>query len=263
MSSEALVEEFEVGFHPENERQITHLSQVLEAIYPSELQKISETCIQLEVEPEDYDEADGDERIKVTLEVQYPPQYPDILPELSIEPIDGESEISDSEILELLEDLRSVGEENLGIAMTFTLVSRLREQLSALVKKRYERRRREDMEKERLAIEAEEARTRGTPVTVESFRAWKVKFDREMVELQKLREEERLKGLSPKERDEYKRVGGRASGRQLFERNKNLEDDNLMEEGTVSVDVSQYDRSAAHHEEEDDEEDALAFSDSD
>lgn len=52
------------------------------------------------------------------------------------------------------------------------------------------------------------------------------------------------------------------TGRQLFERNKNLvhEDDNLMEEGTVSVDFSQYDRTQVV---EEDNEDRVHFSDSD
>jgi hypothetical protein len=45
------------------------------------------------------------------------------------------------------------GEENMGMAMTFTLVSHLREQLSSLVVARVEARNREEHEKERLAIE--------------------------------------------------------------------------------------------------------------
>lgn len=53
-------------------------------------------------------------------------------------------------------------------------------------------------------------------------------------------------------------------GRQLFERNKNLEDESLMEEGTVSVDISQYERVRGTNDEEDDEEDeGVTFSDSD
>jgi hypothetical protein len=54
----------------------------------------------------------------------------------------------------------------------------------------------------------------------------------------------------------------RFQGRQLFERDKNLaaSDASLLEDGTVSVDISQYDRIAT---EEDDEEDRLEFSDSD
>jgi len=52
-------------------------------------------------------------------------------------------------------------------------------------------------------------------------------------------------------------------GRQLFERDRNLatSDDTLVEEGTVSIDVSQYDRSA--NEEAEPEEERLEFSDSD
>lgn len=54
----------------------------------------------------------------------------------------------------------------------------------------------------------------------------------------------------------------RFPGRQLFERDKNLaaSDASLLEDGTVSVDVSQYERTASA---EDDEEDRLEFSDSD
>jgi hypothetical protein len=52
------------------------------------------------------------------------------------------------------------------------------------------------------------------------------------------------------------------SGRQLFERDRNLatSDSTLVEEGTVSVDVTQYDRTEAPREEE---EERLEFSDSD
>jgi hypothetical protein len=47
---------------------------------------------------------------------------------------------------------------------------------------------------------------------VESFRVWKVKFDQEMA-LKKARDnEEKMKGLSPKEREEFKRLATRATG---------------------------------------------------
>jgi len=49
-------------------------------------------------------------------------------------------------------------------------------------------------------------------------------------------------------------------GRQLFERNKILEDENLLEEGAVSVDISQYDRIRI---DDDQVEEAVTFSDSD
>jgi len=54
----------------------------------------------------------------------------------------------------------------------------------------------------------------------------------------------------------------RFAGRQLFERDENLaaSDASLLEDGIVSVDISQYERIAPV---EDDEEDRLEFSDSD
>lgn len=52
-------------------------------------------------------------------------------------------------------------------------------------------------------------------------------------------------------------------GRQLFERNRNLAtaEDSLVEEGTESVDISQYERQ--QRDEEDEGESHLEFSDSD
>lgn len=46
------------------------------------------------------------------------------------------------------------GEENVGMVMTFTLVSHLREQLSILLRERIERAKKEEQEKERLELEA-------------------------------------------------------------------------------------------------------------
>ncbi|KAJ7582737.1 hypothetical protein C8J56DRAFT_1005668 [Mycena floridula] len=250
--SDALLEEFEV----------------LESIYPTELSKLSEKDLQIVVEPEDVDH--GADILKAILTLHYTDGYPDVLPELSLESTDEGLELEDSERQELLNELRTVvsnrlalqGEENLGLAMTFTLVSHLRDRLSALVHRRAEKRLREEMEQERLALAEEEARTRGTTVTLESFRAWKLKFDQEQAVKRAKEDEEKLKALSTKEREEWRRIASRLSGRQLFERNKNLEDESLLEEGTVSVDVSQYERLRDEGDELDEDE-RVTFSDSD
>ncbi|KAH0830547.1 RWD-domain-containing protein [Lanmaoa asiatica] len=251
--------------------------EVLEAIYPSELSIISDRQIEIDVEPDVI--VDGAEPFKLKLTVNYTDDYPDALPELRLEAVDGE--INESESKALLKGLSYVGEENKGMAMTFTLVSHLREILSGLVENRVEARIAEERERERLAIEvrshldsgprmlmdlscqAEEARTRGTPVTIVSFRAWKANFDKEMSQRKIRDEEDKLRALTPKEREEVRKIGTRLTGRQLFERNRNLEheDDSLMEEGTVSVDFSQYDRTQVVQ--EDNEEDHVHFSDSD
>lgn len=116
-------------------------------------------------------------------------------------------------------------------------------------------------------------------MTPESFAAWKARFEKEMATKKAREEEEKMKGMTPKEREEYKKVATRLTGqrftlnyhmacmsmimlgRQLFESGKNLDiaDDNLMEEGTVSVDASQYERGPT---EEEEEENAVTFSDS-
>lgn len=164
-----------------------------------------------------------------------------------------EGEIDESEKEALLQGMATIGEENIGMAMTFTLVSYLREQLSAVAEGKISLRIAEEREKERLALEAEEARTRGTPITVESFKEWKMKFDQDVAMKKAKDEEEKLRAMTPREREEYRKIGTRLTGRQLFERNRNLahEDDSLMEEGTVSVDISQYDRTKVEEEEED------------
>ncbi|KAF8894593.1 RWD-domain-containing protein [Infundibulicybe gibba] len=240
MPPDILVEEFEV----------------LESIYPDELTKLSETDIEIDAEPDD--PIDGGESFKITLAVSYTDGYPDTLPDMSLRPVDGE--LDEDEVDDLLAQLRDVGKENLGMAMTFTLVSHLRERLSELVRRRAEKRKNEEAEKERLVLEAEEARTRGTPVTVESFKTWKANFDRERALAKAREEEEKIKNLSAKEKEEWKRAGTRLSGRQLFERHKNLEDDNLIEEGVTSVDASQYERTRIEEEQEDE---GVTFSDSD
>ncbi|PIL23901.1 hypothetical protein GSI_13652 [Ganoderma sinense ZZ0214-1] len=196
MSAEVLTEEFEV----------------LESIYPTEITKLSEREIQIDVEPDD--PVEGIEELSLAFKVEYPDEYPEALPIFSLEVQQGE--LDDEEVDQLLVELGKVGEKNLGMAMTFTLVTHLRERLSALQREREERIRKDEMEKERRAIEAEEAKTRGTPVTVESFKAWKVKFDKEMAAKRMKEDEEKLKGLAAKEREEYKKLHTRLTGAYLY-----------------------------------------------
>ncbi|KIM49141.1 hypothetical protein M413DRAFT_15314 [Hebeloma cylindrosporum] len=229
--------------------------KVLESIYPTELRRLSPHDIEIEARADDV--PDGADDVQITFCVHYNDAYPDELPELSLKHED--SNIDEKDIESLLAELRKVGEENLGMAMTFTLVSHLREQLSQLVRSKIEEHNQRESEKERLALEEEEKRTRGTPVTLKSFKAWKVGFDQEMAVKRAQEEEERLRLLTPKEREEWKRSMMRLSGRQLFERNKIVEDENMVEEGTISVDFSQYERTNK----EDEHQEVLTFSDSD
>jgi hypothetical protein len=134
--------------------------------------------------------------------------------------------------------------------------------------------------------QAEQARIRGTPVTPQAFLKWRNEFNVRQAKLKRAQDEERLKGLTPKEKEEYKKVATRLTGekwlkreymhapltqvlhllpgRQLFEQNRHLatSDTTLVEEGAVSVDLSQYDRSEAR-EEDTKEDEGIHFSDSD
>jgi hypothetical protein len=120
------------------------------------------------------------------------------------------------------------------MAMTFTLVSLLREELSQLIRVKAKKREKEETERERRLLEVpcahqfswifqlmyiyqeEDARTRGTPVTVESFAAWKAKFDKEVAARRAQDEEEKLRAMTSKEREEYKRLTSRLSGKAKF-----------------------------------------------
>jgi hypothetical protein len=42
--------------------------------------------------------------VKLTLRVHYPEGYPDVLPDLTIEPVDGE--FSEDELVSLIEDMK-------------------------------------------------------------------------------------------------------------------------------------------------------------
>ena len=101
------------------------------------------------------------------MKVHYTDDYPRTIPELSLEPI--ETYFTNGEIDELIFELQNVvclnvvfillvadllkGRENVGMAMTFTLVSHLREHLSRLLRTRMETRKKEEQEKERLELQ--------------------------------------------------------------------------------------------------------------
>lgn len=63
---------------------------------------------------------------------------------------------------------------------------------------------------------AEAARTRGTPVTIESFNAWKAKFDKEMSIKRAREDDEKLRGLTAKEREEFKKIAFRFTGSRVL-----------------------------------------------
>merc|ERR1712110_948394 len=190
------------------------------------------------------DEDDRDTRQKVVFGVgclpnfglsitfKHPPNYPDepILYWLEHEEniVDEEEEDPEAHITKekvpdpfWFEDfhktIKSTCEDNLGCIMAFTVCSELQEQLTELCEQLHNER------QERIAQlrqEAEDAHTKklvGTPVTLETFTEWKIKFQAEM------------RALMSVEQTKFElEMQGRPTGKNIF-LNKlgKLEDDGL------------------------------------
>lgn len=166
------------------------------------------------------DDGDDSEQPTMLLQVKYPEAYPDEAPVLDIiAPPNAASHPyfsvgSDREVL--LEGLKDTIEENMGMAMIFTVVSTLKDNAEQLVAERQGAARHEHEQKLLAAEREENKKFHGTPVTPETFKSWRADFRKEM-------EEARIKDEETEEAAEKKRNRGKdtvvpLTGRQLWER---------------------------------------------
>lgn len=171
--------------------------------------------ILLDLPPDDVDHAEPPTMI---LHVQYPEAYPDEAPQLDLSPPQNAgvhphfSVASDKDAL--LEGLQETIQENLGMAMVFTLVTTLKENAEQLI---LDRRAAAERVREEVVLAAEREENKkfhGTPVTPESFTKWREDFLREMEEERIRAEEERAAELKKARAKEEKRL----TGKQLWER---------------------------------------------
>jgi len=155
----------------------------------------------------------------VLLTVLYPESYPDTAPGLDISlppnalPIPHLSLATDR--LNLLTSLDSIIEENLGMAMIFTLVSALKETIEQLILERQDALQAVKDQEARKAEEVENAKFHGEAVTRQSFLKWREKFRVEMEEVRVVEEKEREVETGKKRavKDEK-----RLTGKELWER---------------------------------------------
>ena len=173
--------------------------EVLESIFPDEITDISETewriAMTLEL-PEDASPAsdeDEESRPILLIRVSLPEQYPESAPDLDLSLPPSAPRLSHidlaSDKVTLLEGLGPTIEENLGMAMIFTLVSALKESAENLISDRLQKGVRE-REQEMLKAEEEENRKfEGEKVTAERFLQWRDSFKKEMQEAEDRRRE--------------------------------------------------------------------------
>ncbi|CAI7665463.1 unnamed protein product [Penicillium pancosmium] len=198
----------------------TEEREVLDSIFPEEITDISDISYRVSISLEaPWSEDEELEQPVICLEVSYPEEYPDVAPDLSISSPPNAQKHPQLDIQEdrerLLESLQPTIEENMGMAMVFTLVSALKENAEDLMT---ERANAVQAEKDKVAAKAEEEENKkfqGTPVNRETFLEWHAKFLKEI-------EEEELRQKEEKEAEDKKKKSSKEekklTGRELWER---------------------------------------------
>ncbi|OTA82370.1 hypothetical protein M434DRAFT_37170 [Hypoxylon sp. CO27-5] len=197
--------------------------EVLDSIFPDEITDISDTeyRILIKLDLPDDDHHGGNEAPEpptLILSVRYPENYPDEAPILDISspqnatPHPHFSVSADKE--QLLKGLEDTIQENLGMAMIFTLVTTLKEEAEQLIADRKAAAAKVHEEAILAAEREENKKFHGTPVTPETFMKWREGFLKEMEEKQRKEEEEKLAELKKAKVKEPVKL----TGRQLWER---------------------------------------------
>ena len=191
---------------------------------------------------------DGDESDPpiILLQVKYPENYPEEPPLLDLLPIPNApihplfSVASDRE--RLLDGLKDTIEENMGMAMIFTLVSTLKDNAEQLIGERKATKRHEHEQKLLAAEREENKKFHGTPVTPETFKSWRDGFRQEMDALKAKQEEE--DEAADKKRTRGKDTVVQLTGKQLWERGlagkieeDDFDGDDVPVEGVVDLKV--------------------------
>jgi len=197
--------------------------EALNSIYPEEFTLIESDpcCFQVSIACDPEKSEDEDCRVCATLQFTYVDTYPDDAPVIDVPSYEG---MDDSDVENLREFLEQEAQENLGMAMVFTIVSAAQEKLNEFMNKLKNNKENEKLRKEKEAEEAERVKFTGTPVTLETFVAWRNAFEQEMAKTKVIKDET---------------FKGKLTGRQLFEQDASMENsDAAFLESEVKVDES-------------------------
>ncbi|KAG2419434.1 hypothetical protein HFD88_004230 [Aspergillus terreus] len=197
--------------------------EVLDSIFPEEITDISDTSyrISITLDPPENDVEETEQPVLI-LQVTYPADYPDVAPDLDLSAPPNAPKHPRLDVQEdrerLLEALQPTIEENMGMAMVFTLVSTLKESAELLMAERVNA---VHALKEMEAAKAEEEENRkfqGTAVTRETFLEWLEKFKQEMEDEERRQreekeaEEKKARGKGPAKEEK------KLTGKELWER---------------------------------------------
>lgn len=200
--------------------------EAIESIYPDSFTVLSEDPVSFTITVTS-EAGENDETVEVTLKFTYVEKYPDEPP---LWEIHSQENLEDSDAQDVLQLLQQQAEENLGMVMIFTLVTAVQEKLNEIVDQIKSRQEEEKRRKEKELEEAEKKAFQGTVVTIENFLSWKANFEQDMSELKKrkLKEEEQA-------------GKNKLTGKQLFERDHNLDtsDIQFLEEAGNNVEVDE------------------------
>ncbi|KAF1911870.1 RWD domain-containing protein [Ampelomyces quisqualis] len=218
--------------------------EVLESIFPEEItcmsQHVSDTEFRILIKLDDgrhEDDETEEEQPSIILNVQYPPNYPDEAPRLDVTQPPNAPRHQYLDIQEdksrLLSSLTETIEENMGMAMIFTLVTVLKDSAELLITERQNAKQAlADIEAAKLE-EEENKKFQGEAVTRESFLAWRERFMKEM-------EDEEKKAMEDKELEDkkarVKKEEKKMTGKELWERGLvGKADDDEEEEDAVDI----------------------------
>jgi len=175
----------------------------------------------------------------IVLRVKYPEEYPDVAPDLEISSSPNAPKHPDLDVQEdssrLLDSLQETIEENMGMAMVFTLVTTLKDSAEFLIA---ERRQAAQAVKDVAAQKAEEEENKkfhGIPVNRETFLEWRESFRKDMEEEERRRQEE--KELDDK-RKRIPKEEKKMTGKELFEKGLVGKGDEDDEDGEDAVEAA-------------------------
>jgi hypothetical protein len=136
----------------------------------------------------------------------------------------------------LIDALNDSIEENMGMAMVFTLVSTVKDEAEQIIQERQAVLMQEHV-KRVMAIEAEENKKfHGTPVNIETFAKWRDAFRKEMDDIEQAERE--VEEAAEKKRNRGKETEVKLTGRQLWESGmagKADEDDDLEDAAVAAM----------------------------